>query len=197
MRLDAPGNKTTIDCMIDQDLGLTQRIARGDEEAFNELVARFKKNVFSIIYRYLGSCPDAEDLAQDVFIKIWRHAGGFKGKSSLSTWIYRIVANHCLNYRKKRKQNLASELDEQIPAPGSCHEKEYLKSRTAKILLDALDGLPPRQRMALILSRFEERSYKEIAEILGISLSSVEGLISRARENLKEKLRPLREKGEI
>lgn len=176
---------------------MIQRVASGDEEAFNELVERFKKNVFSVIYRYLGCCPDAEDLAQDVFIKLWRSAGGFRGKSALSTWIYRMTANHCLNYRKKRNRGSFSELDEQIPAPGEGHEKEYEKAKTARIVLEALDSLPARQRMALILSRFEDRSYREISEILGVSLSSVEGLVSRARENLKNKLRPLREKGEI
>ncbi len=183
--------------MTDKDTGLIERVALGDEGAFDELVERFKRNVFSIIYRYLGCCPDAEDLAQEVFIKVWRNAGRFRGKSALSTWIYRITANHCLNYRKKRGRTSFSELDEQFPAPGECHEKEFEKAKTVRIVLDALDSLPPRQRMALILSKFEDRSYNEIAEILGTSLASVEGLVSRARQNLKERLRPLKEKGDI
>lgn len=183
--------------MNTRDYDLIQSIAQGDEDAFNELVSRYKDKVFSIIYRYLGCCPDAEDLAQEVFIKIWRHAGGFKGKSALSTWVYKIVANHCLNYRMKAKRHRLSPLDEGIPDHKECHEEEYIRKKTSGVLLEALNSLPPRQRLAIILSRFDDCSYREISEILDVSLAIVESLLFRAKENLRKKLAPMRNKGEI
>ena len=83
-------------------------MAGGNEKAFEQLVKKYQHAAFNTIYRYIGNYDDVEDIAQEVFIKIWRHAGSFKGKSKFSTWFYRIIVNQCLNYRKKYKQKLES-----------------------------------------------------------------------------------------
>lgn len=176
---------------------LIDAVAVGDENAFEQLVKHYQRQVLSTIYRYIGDASAAEDVAQEVFIKVWRNARGFKHKSSFSTWLYRIVVNHCLNYQAKRKRRQTVPLDEQIPDEGPGVSERFEKERRAKIVRDAVADLPERQRIALILSRFEDKSYQEIAKVMKTSLSSVESLIFRAKENLKKTLFPLREHGEI
>jgi RNA polymerase sigma-70 factor (ECF subfamily) len=184
----------------DPDLELIRRTARGDEEAFEELVEKHKRPLLNTVYRYIGDPEDAEDLAQEVFVKVWKNASGFKGRSKVSTWLYRIAVNACLNDRRKRKHRVESldRMQESGRTPDALVAEEDRESAERnRIVREALSELPGRQRMALMLSRFEGRSYKEIAEIMDTSLSSVESLIFRAKEGLARRLLPLRERGEI
>lgn len=184
----------------DSDAELIQRVANGNENAFEQLVKKYQHAVFNIIYRSIGNYEDVEDVAQEIFIKVWRKAKSFKGKSKFSTWLYRIVVNHCLNYRRKHKQRLVS-LDEMMEKEEIPHslvvEVDHEQRRNAQIVREALNELPERQRIALILSRYEGRTYKEIAEMMKVSVSSVESLIFRAKTSLKEKLLQLRRNGKI
>jgi len=168
--------------------------AKGDGDAFEKLVKRYQRQVLSTAYRYVGDATDAEDLTQEVFIKVWEKAGSFKGRSRFSTWLYRIVVNHCLNYQEKRKRRRTVGLDERIPDEGSGIEHRIEMESRARIVKEAVAELPERQRIALILSRFEGHSYAEISQIMKTSLSSVESLIFRAKDNLRKRLIPLREK---
>lgn len=184
----------------DPDTEIVKKVVEGDENAFEELVKKYEHSVFNTIYRYIGNSDEAHDIAQEVFIKVWRHVKSFKGKSKFSTWLYRIVVNQCLNYRSKHKEKLISleETTEKGKIPESLKvEINFKHRRKAEIVRKAIDDLPGRQRIALILSRFESKTYAEIAQIMGVSLSSVESLIFRAKENLRSKLLPLIEKGEI
>jgi len=184
----------------DPDTEIVKKVAEGDENAFEELVKKYEHSVFNTIYRYIGNTDEAHDIAQEVFIKVWRHVKSFKGKSKFSTWLYRIVVNQCLNYRSKHKEKLISleETTEKGKIPESLKvEINFEHRRKAEIVRKAIDDLPGRQRIALILSKLESKTYAEIAQIMGVSLSSVESLIFRAKENLKRKLLPLIEKGEI
>ncbi len=184
----------------DSDAELIQQVAQGDENAFEQLVKKYEHAVFNIIYRHIGNYTDVEDLAQEVFIKVWRHAKSFRGESKFSTWLYRIVVNHCLNYRSKHKQTPVSldEMVEKEKIPESLIvEVDFERRQKAKIVRRAVDELPERQRIALILSKFEGKSYKEIAQIMGVSLSEVESLIFRAKETLKKKLLLLKENGKV
>jgi RNA polymerase sigma factor (sigma-70 family) len=185
---------------IDSDAELIQHVAESDENAFEQLVKKYQHAVFNTIYRYLGNYEDVEDIAQEVFIKVWHKAKSFKGKSKFSTWLYRITVNHCLNYRSMHKQKLVSldEMTEKEQVPESLIvEVDHEKRQKAEIVRKAVNTLPERQRIALILSQFEEKSYKEIAEIMGVSLSAVESLIFRAKQGLKKKLIPLRNGGKL
>jgi RNA polymerase sigma-70 factor (ECF subfamily) len=182
---------TKINNKDDADAHILRLIAEGDEQAFEQLVHKYQQAVFNTIYRYTGKQDDVQDLAQEIFIKVWRNARKFKGKSKFSTWLYRIVVNHCINYRRKNKRKHVSldELTEQGKTPESLKvEPDWEQRRKVELVRKAVDELPERQRMALVLAQFEEKSYKEIAEIMKVSLSSVESLIFRARSALKSKL---------
>ena len=178
----------------DLDLELVQKTARGDEKAFEQLMAKYEKAVFNTIYRYIGNTEDVEDLAQEIFIKIWKNAKKFKGRSKFSTWLYRIAVNHCLDYRKKNRQRAVS-LDQMtdkdiIPEALQVSADRDQETRVA-IVRKALSELPDRQRIALVLAQYEGLSYKEIAETMKVTVSSVESLIFRARKALKAKLSEL------
>ena len=184
-------NMTKIDHKDDADAHTIKLIAEGDEGAFEQLVHKYQQPVFNTIYRYTGNQDDVQDLAQEIFIKVWRNAGKFKGKSKFSTWLYRIVVNHCINYRRKNKRRHVSldELTEKGRTPEAFKvEPDWEQRRKVELVRKAVDELPDRQRMALVLAQFEEKSYKEIAEIMNVSLSSVESLIFRARSALRVKL---------
>ena len=175
----------------DTDLDLIKLIAEGDEKAFEQIVSKYQQAVFNTIYRYTGNQDDVQDLAQEIFIKVWRNAAKFKGKSKFSTWLYRIVVNHCINYQRKHKRKHTSldELNEKGITPESLKvTPDWEQKRRVELVRRAVDDLPNRQRMALVLSQYEGRSYKEIAEIMKVSVSSVESLIFRARSTLRVKL---------
>lgn len=179
------------DIKSDTDEHLISLAASGDEQAFEHIVQKYQQAVFNTIYRYTGSHDDVQDLAQEIFIKVWHNAAKFKGKSKFSTWLYRIVANHCINYRRRRRKDHVSldELSEKGQTPESLKvQPDWEAKSRVEHIRKAVNELPERQRLALILSKFEDKSYKEIAEIMKVSVSSVESLIFRARSKLRERL---------
>jgi RNA polymerase sigma-70 factor (ECF subfamily) len=182
---------------VDPDADLIGAVASGDEDAFETLVRKYERRVLNIAYRYLVNTPAAEDAAQEIFLKVWRNAKRFKGKSSFSTWLYRVVVNHCLTLKSKRERRETGPLDDSARRAGPRLDEQLEKAEKVEVIREAVGDLPGKQRMALVLSKFEGRSYKEIAEIMGVSLSSVESLIFRAKQNLKEKLSPMRKRGAI
>jgi RNA polymerase sigma-70 factor (ECF subfamily) len=180
-----------------EDLGLLQRIAQHDESALAELFNRHHTRVINLAYRYLGNRDDSELIAQDVFIRIWRHAGKFRGSSQVWTWIHRIVVNLCLTF-KSHKRLTTETLDESIPAEAGHQPNEiYARREQQAIVRHALESLPPEQRMALILSRYEELSYEEIAQAMSKSVPAVATIIFRAKESLRAKLLPYLKRGKI
>jgi len=189
---------TDIRNTSDPDADMVKGVAGGDEKAFEQLVKKYEHSVLNTIYRYVGDRVEAEDIAQEVFLRVWRQARNFKGESRFSTWLYRIVVNQCLSDRRKYKETLQP-LDATIEKEDGSEtpEAEVERRKGAEIVRKAVDELPSRQRIALILSKFEGKSYKEVAQIMGVSLSTVESLIFRARSSLKKKLLPLKRKGDI
>jgi len=176
------------------DLELVQKSAEGDEDAFERLVHRYEDTVYNTVYRYVGDAEEAEDLAQEVFLKIWRRAGTFAGHSKFSTWLYRVAVNQCLNHRRKKGiTGPLGQIEAEDPKAVSL-EEEMVRKREVEAVRQAIDSLPGRQRLALILAKYEDRSYSEIAEIMGVSVSSVESLIHRARTTLRNNLSHLRQK---
>ena len=171
-----------------------------DHEAFGQLVDRYATVTINLAYRMVGNRTDAEDLAQEAFIAAFKALPTFRADAKFSTWLYRIVVNRCLDYKRKKKAVLVA-LDktlEQGKIPESLTvELDFERKRKAAIVWKAIKDLPDNQRIALILSKFEAKSYQAIADIMGISLASVASLIFRAKDNLKTKLLPLREKGII
>ena len=175
--------------MSEKDLidGLKNR----DFKIFEDLVNTYQSMVTNLCFSITGSREDAEDLAQEVFIKVWEKAERFRGDSSLQTWIYRIAINTGLNYTRKLKLkkllqpfetvlNTRSDSDDALKQIEDTEKQNYLHS--------AIRTLPDNQRIALTLRTFKELSYEEISEIMDVSVSSVESLLFRAKKNLKKKL---------
>jgi RNA polymerase sigma-70 factor (ECF subfamily) len=180
------------------DLELLALTAAGDQQAFAKLVRSHQGRVFNLAWRFSRNRQDAEDLAQEVFLKVWKHARTFKGQAAFSTWLYRLAVNTCLNYRQKKK--IATE---PLPLLGDFAAEtdpagaEILARERENLLDKALNALPARQKMAIILANFEGKSYEEIATIMEVSISAVETLLFRARQNLGKILRPQKNKGEL
>ncbi|MCX6557432.1 MAG: sigma-70 family RNA polymerase sigma factor, partial [Candidatus Aminicenantes bacterium] len=180
------------------DLEVLALTAAGDQGAFSDLVKRYQDKVFGMAYRYARDRQDAEELAQEIFLKVWQHARTFKGRSAFATWLYRLAVNTCLNYRQKKKivpepLPLLGDFAAETNSAGS----EIIAQERQNLLDKAMDTLPARQKMALILANFEGKSYEEIAGLMEVSISAVETLLFRARQNLAAMLRPLKKKGEL
>ena len=182
-----------------EDSELIAQLKKGDGEAFRQLVDNYQKLVLNSCYKFVYNRETAEDLTQDVFIEVYRSINTFRADSKLSTWIYRISISKSLDYLKgqKRKKRFAilkslfgeDEVEERISAPESVGPDKVLENEDrVKVLAWALNKLPESQRIAFTLSKYDEMSYQEISEILGVSISSVESLIHRAKLNLKKKL---------
>jgi RNA polymerase sigma-70 factor (ECF subfamily) len=188
------------------DASLIKLLQSDDEEAFRRLVEDYRHRVINTCYRFIRNREDAEDVAQEVFIEVYRSIGGFRRQARLSTWIYRIAVTRSLDFirrrdRKKRFGSVRAVLgfhhDEavRLPAPARsspAHDLEHQERR--RILQQALNALPDSQQAAITLSKMEGFSTREIAEIMGTTVPSVEALIHRAKAGLRKKLRRYYEK---
>jgi len=179
---------------------IIQKLQQGDEQAFKTLVEGHKKLVITTCFGIVHHLEDAEDIAQEVFIEVFRSIHKFRADSRLSTWLYRIAVNRSLNFLRdqKHKKQVRSIDDpavnkntgiESLRATGTDHPGYSLEyEQRAGLLHSAVDSLPDNQKVAFTLSKYEDLSYQEIAEVMEISLSSVESLIHRAKKNLQKKL---------
>ncbi len=180
------------------DRTLIQEIKNGNAKAFEQFVLEYQGLVYNTCYSFLNHREDAEDVAQEVFIDVYRNAGSFRGDSSLSTWLYRLAMNKSLDHirarnRKKRGSGMLSSLgnDEmsRLNVADSKHPHEQLEEEEKRqILLAAVERLPERQKQAIILSKFEGLSQEQIAEVMETTVSSVESLLVRAKKKLRELL---------
>jgi RNA polymerase sigma-70 factor (ECF subfamily) len=175
----------------DPDIELMLRFQTGDERAFEELVRKHTRGVLNLVYRYLGDAARAEDVAQDIFVKVYRARMKYEPKAKFSTWLYRIAVNHCLNEIRARKSqpSLTAPIDDLLEQPAGEHPDSRLsRDELRRAVKAAIDGLPENQRMAVILARYEDMSYDEIAQTMGMSLEAVKSVLFRAKENLKQAL---------
>jgi RNA polymerase sigma-70 factor (ECF subfamily) len=183
--------------IIDPDSELMKRVAKGDDDAFRLLFERHHRLAYSVIYRHIGVQFEAEDLVQEAFLRVYRNAGTWEPTAKFSTWLYTVVSNLCLNYKRDKardKLRLLSGDEEggnplERMATEEAQEAEAMDAEDrARVVREAIQELPEQQRMALILSRYEDKSYEEVAEILGTTVAAVKSLTSRARTTLREKL---------
>jgi RNA polymerase sigma-70 factor (ECF subfamily) len=177
--------------MDDSELQLIQATGRGNHEAFEHLVKRYQNPLLNFVYRYVGNRQTAEDLTQEVFMQIYRAAARFEPKAKVSTWIFKIAYNLCMNEMKRRKRLAGHELElhmmeEQSVTSLSPDVVEEVELK--QFMMQSLTHLPEKQRAALLLRVTEGLSYQEISVILGISRASVESLLFRARERLRQLL---------
>ncbi len=183
--------------MVKSELELLKKSKEGDIEAFEQLISAYQKKVFNIALRMIGNHDDASDLAQEVFLKVYKSIKQFKEESSFSTWIYRITSNVCLDEVRKLKNKKIISLDEEIkqgeneikrqikdirPSPEDFTEQNELR----KAINDAIMTLPEDQGVAIILRDIQGFSYEEIANITKCPIGTIKSRINRARKDLKE-----------
>ena len=176
---------------------LIEQLKQGDETAFKTIVEQWKDMVYNTILGIVQNETEAEDLSQDVFIKVFEKIGTFKGDSKFSTWLYRIATTTALDHLRSRKrkkrfgflQSLGGGSDEKEHIPDFHHPGVSLDNKErAAVLFKAIDGLPENQKTAYTLHKLEGLSYREVSEVLNTSVSAVESLMSRANQNLRKQL---------
>ncbi|MEA1965628.1 MAG: sigma-70 family RNA polymerase sigma factor [Candidatus Aerophobetes bacterium] len=188
--------------MLDPDAHLMLEFKNGDISSSEKLLQKYKERVINIIYQFIGDKNKAEDLAIEVFLRVYRAAKRYEAKAKFATWLYKITTNLCLNeIRKKRRLSTISlnkpvlteegeeeKLIDRIAGPFPSSQEILEEKEKEALIRKTISSLPTKQRIAIILQIYEELSYKEISKILGCSIKSVERRLYRARTNLKEKL---------
>ncbi len=183
--------------MQESKLDIT-KLRNGEASAYVQLLQLYQAKVYATCYKFFLNEEDAKDLTQEVFIEVFESVKHFKEESQLSTWIYRIASNKCLDEikrrnRKKRLVNIANKIGleslQNLLASDANPVKELLIKEELKAVLAAMNKLTDQQRTAYTLSKVESYSNKEIAAILSLSLSATEALIKRAKQKLLEELK--------
>ena len=178
------------------------RVTAGDKHAFEALVHRHQRPVLNFVFRFLGDRAEAEDLTQEVFLRVWKSAKTYKPDAKFTTWLYRISINLCINRQKTlrmRRWFSVPEPPEQkqsseeafYPTEGSetaTAENHLINSEQSRRLLNALNDLPTSQRIATVLKIYDGLSYQEISQLMNRSVSAVDSLLIRAKKNLRKKL---------
>ena len=172
------------------DADLVRACVEGHREAFDVIVLRYRRQVYLLCYRYVSNHEDAADLAQDTFVRAFRGLEGFKGQSSLATWLYRIAVNVCLNrlaLKTPRPESLQS--DEHVDERGEPADAWLLRQEKAEEVRAAIRRLPRKQRATLILRVYHELPHEEIAAVMGSSVGAAKANLFHALANLKKQLR--------
>jgi RNA polymerase sigma-70 factor (ECF subfamily) len=193
---------------LDPDAALMLRVKQGDGDAFAQLADKYKQPVMNLVYRMLRDATEAEDVAQAVFIQVYKSAHRYQVASKFSTWLFTIARNLCLNEIRRRSRHPAESIDaprsEQEDQPTQQYEdksnlgagERLLAGELEAKIQEALNSLPENQRTAILLCRQEDLSYEEISKIIGCSVSATKSLIFRGRETLKDRLKPYLRSGE-
>ena len=186
----------------DSDAGLMLRIRDGDAGAFDQLFVRHMRAVINFAYRFVRNRGVAEELAQDIFLRVYEAAAGYQVQAKFTTWLYRIATNVCLNEIRKPHVRAALRNEGSDGDAGLSEVREtggiftppdriLEQQAVSRALRHALKRLPEKQRAAFILNKYQELSYGEVAEVMKISEKAVRSLIHRAKETLAEELKPL------
>jgi RNA polymerase sigma-70 factor (ECF subfamily) len=179
-----------------EDVRLMESVARGDTVAFEKLIERHQALVVGTVARMLGSNSDVEDLAQQVFLRVWRSAGRYVPRAKFTTWLLKITRNLVFNEMRRTKRQAHVPIqgepqgddlpikDESAQSPA----ESLLEHELQRAIEEAIIELPETQRLALVLRRYEGRSYEEIGEILDLSVPAVKSVLFRARTELRARL---------
>jgi RNA polymerase sigma-70 factor (ECF subfamily) len=192
------GQTSTQLAIRDPEVRLMQQVRNDEAGAFEELVERYQQRLVGILQHLVGNPEEAEDLAQEVFLRVYRSRKKYHGKAKFSTWLFTIANNLAMNSlrSKRRKPVVPMNLRDSGPL-GPRPAEQLVKDRAgqpmahlqqeelAVIVQQALTGLNERQRMAVVLNKFEDMGYAEIADVMGMTVKAVKSLLSRARDNLR------------
>lgn len=186
--------------MTERDTELMIRVRDGDRDAFRQLVERHQSAIINFCFRSVGDSWEAEDIAQKVFVQVFRSASRYKPTAKFSTWLYTIARNTTLNELRRRQRHKLDSMDELAGESGDSHGRQFADQRAESPateiqrreledkVAEAIRSLPENQRTAISLLRYQEMSYEEIAKVVGCSVSATKSLLFRARESLKAKL---------
>ena len=206
----ASDSSARIDPLADPDVRLMLQVRDGNAAAFEELMLRYQNRLVTVLEHLVGKRGQAEDLAQDVFLRVYRARHTYQPGSKFSTWLFTIannVASNSLRSRSRRREVQVAAVDrgndepltiEQLAkaASGLMPARQLDKAELCDMVKAALDTLSERQRLAVLLNKFEEMSYADIAATMNMTPQAIKSLLSRARENLREVLEPYLERGE-
>ncbi len=199
--MSATGKSSTQLALRDPDIRLMLRVRDDDAGAFEELVELYQQRLVALMHHLVGNAEEAEDLAQEVFLRVYRSRKQYRPRSKFSTWLFTIANNLALNALRSRQRKPMLSLPAQDSGPlgprpaeqlvrdrGSGPMRRLERQELAERIRQALEGLNERQRMAVVLNKFEDMNYAEIAEVMGLTTKAVKSLLSRARENLRAAL---------
>ena len=180
-----------------EDVRLMQLVGAGDMAAFEQLVERHQTLVAGTVGRMLGSNADVEDVAQQVFVRVWKSAKRYEPRAKFTTWLLKITRNLVFNEMRRRKRHAVTSLQTETEGEeiqlkdehGQTPDASLLESELQRAIEAAIGELPESQRMAVVLRRYEELSYEEIADVLDQSVPAVKSLLFRARTELRERLK--------
>ena len=170
------------------DSQLMARLASGDMSALGELTRRHQRKVLELAFRTLGAWDLAEDVAQETFLRVYRAAKRYQPTAKFTTWLYRIVVNLCLDEKRKQAKAGASLEPAAHEQYSASNDNPVEKEEMTKLVRAAVQALPERQRLALVLHRYDGLNHAEISEVTGWTQSAVESLLVRAYANLRGKL---------
>lgn len=186
----------------ESDVDLVRRFKEGDQSAFSQIVNRYQHRVFTLCLRWMHNRAVAEEVAQDVFLALYRALANFRGEAQLSTWVYRVTINHCKNrdlYRRRRahgKHDTIDGIPEDDDAPrrqladpdGAASDASVHQREASELLQEALSALDEEQRQIIVMRDVEDLSYDEISTILEVPKGTVKSRLHRARHELARKL---------
>ncbi len=180
----------------DRDVGLMLRVKEGDNEAFELLVELHQSAVIGTVAKMLGGASEAEDIAQQVFIRIWKSAKRYQPQAKFTTWMFTITRNLVFNETRRRRRKPTVSVEEREEEShqqvedvhSTTPDQDVLHSELERAVDDAIQALPEKQRLAVVLRRYEEMPYDEIGRVLSMSVPAVKSLLFRARTQLKESL---------
>ena len=194
------GQTSALMSARDPDVRLMLRVRDDEPAAFEELVARFQHRLVGVMHHLIGNADEAEDLAQEVFLRVYRARKTYHPRCKFTTWLFTIANNLALNSLRSKQRKPVQALppqdsgplgaDQIVPDPDSGPVRKVERREMAAVIRQALDGLNERQRMAVVLNKFEDMNYAEIAEVMRLTTKAVKSLLSRARCRLRDALVP-------
>jgi len=197
------GQTSAMMALRDPDIRLMLRVRDGDQKAFAELVERYQHRLVAVMHHLVGNSQEAEDLAQEVFLRVYRNREKYSPTAKFATWLFKIANNLALNAQRNRVRRAAVSLDTNPASSSSEWPAQQLASsrdqppthqlqqrELEEVIRQALNELNERQRMAIILNKYEDMDYQQIAAVMGLTVKAIKSLLCRARIKLRQALEP-------
>ena len=182
---------------MESDIDLILRVKSGDDSAFSEILKRYYNKILNYVYRYTNNRETSEDLTQEIFMRVHRSVKNYRPEAKFSTWLYKIATNLCLTEVATRAKKYTSSLDEVQQNVGSMEDEKSVdqlhvryRSEIKKMIFEAMNTLSEKERSAIMLCKYEQLSYDEVAQTLDCTVGAVKTYVYRGRMKLIDKLKP-------